>query len=66
LPLKEQLSKIECEILTKAIETHKTTRLIARHLGIGQSSVVNKLKQYGLPTPNPPSLSKAKRSEKMN
>jgi len=51
LPLKEQLARIEGEIIAKTIKTHKTTRAIARHLGIGQSSVVNKMKKYGLSTP---------------
>jgi PAS domain S-box-containing protein len=52
LPLKEQLANLEKEILSSAMLRYKTTRIMAGHLGINQSSVVRKLKKHGLTLPS--------------
>ena len=46
--LEYQLADLEKDILVDAIHRHKTTRKIATYLGISQSSVMRKLKKYGL------------------
>lgn len=47
-PLKAQVEAFERELLKKAMTLHPTTRALAQHLGIDQSSVVRKLKKHGL------------------
>lgn len=46
--LEEALQHLEVKILRQTKETYKTTREIASKLGIDQSTVVKKLKKYGL------------------
>lgn len=46
--LPERLNQVEKEILEDCFRTHKTTRAIAGALGIDQSTVVKKLKKYGI------------------
>lgn len=46
--LKEALDEAERQILSAALAKHKTTREIAKALGISQPSVVRKLAKYGL------------------
>lgn len=47
-PLHERMDHLEYSILKKAVETGATTREMARRLGISQSSIVRKLRKYGL------------------
>ncbi len=44
--LKEALDDAEKEILIKAVEKHKTTRTIAKALGVSQPTIVRKLQKY--------------------
>ncbi|MCE5262975.1 MAG: sigma 54-interacting transcriptional regulator [Deltaproteobacteria bacterium] len=46
--LKERIAMIEKEILKMAIPQFKSTRAMAKHLGISQPSIVRKIKKYGL------------------
>lgn len=46
--LKEALDHAEREILTKAAEKYKTTRAIAKALGVSQPTIVRKLQKYHL------------------
>lgn len=46
--LKEALDLAEREILAKAVEKHKTTRAIAKALGVSQPTIVRKLQKYHL------------------
>jgi len=46
--LKEVLEKAEKEMLQISINKHKSTRLMAKALGISQPSVVRKLHKYGI------------------
>jgi transcriptional regulator with PAS, ATPase and Fis domain len=48
VPLKHQLHSNEKQILEAALEEHKTTRKVAEALGINQSTVVRKIKKYGI------------------
>ena len=50
--LSEGLCAVERELLEKALSRFKTTRELARHLGISQPTVVRKLKKYEL-SPRP-------------
>lgn len=47
-PLEEALRNLEVKMLLQAKEDCKTTREIAARLGIDQSTVVKKMKKYGL------------------
>jgi TyrR family helix-turn-helix protein/PAS domain S-box-containing protein len=44
----EGVDQAEREILEQALRKYKSTRQLARHLGISQPTVVRKLKKYGL------------------
>ncbi|WP_461210803.1 sigma-54 interaction domain-containing protein [Desulfocurvus sp. DL9XJH121] len=46
--LQAALHDLERRILEQALETHKSTRKMARALGIDQATVVRKLKRHGL------------------
>jgi TyrR family helix-turn-helix protein/PAS domain S-box-containing protein len=46
--LNEGIVQAEREILEQALRKYKSTRQLARHLGISQPTVVRKLKKYGL------------------
>ncbi len=46
--LKELLCEYEKTIIQKALEENKTTRQLAKYLGISQASIVRKLKKYHL------------------
>jgi DNA-binding NtrC family response regulator len=46
--LSAQVQKLEKEMLEEAILKCKTTREMAKFLGLNQSNVVRKLKKYGL------------------
>ena len=47
-PLNELVAEVEKRALERAVRNHRTTRQAARILGIDQSTVVRKLKKYGL------------------
>jgi len=46
--LRKALQKVESQLLRDALERFKTQALAARHLGITQSTVARKAKQYGI------------------
>jgi len=46
--LQDALDAVEKQILSDALEKYKTTREIAKALGISQPTVVRKLAKYGL------------------
>jgi TyrR family helix-turn-helix protein len=46
--LTDEICAVEKEMLEKALSQFKTTRELARHLGISQPTVVRKLKKYAL------------------
>ena len=46
--LRKALQKVESQLLRDALTRYKTQALAARHLGITQSTVARKAKQYGL------------------
>ena len=46
--LRKALQKVEGQLLRHALTRYKTQALAARHLGITQSTVARKAKQYGL------------------
>jgi len=50
-PLKDQVQALERKILAAAIREEKTSRKIAKSLGISQTSVMRKIKSYGLSLP---------------
>ena len=47
--LSEALADLERELLTEALAKYGSTRKAAAHLGISQSTVVRKMRQFGLP-----------------
>ncbi|TYO98587.1 PAS domain S-box-containing protein/TyrR family helix-turn-helix protein [Geothermobacter ehrlichii] len=49
--LKEQLAAVEADILTEAWRQHRTTRKIARALGVSQATIARKLQRYGIGLP---------------
>ena len=49
--LRKALQKVESQLLKDALSRYKTQALAARHLGITQSTVARKAKQYGLDSP---------------
>jgi DNA-binding NtrC family response regulator len=46
--LRKALQKVESQMLRDALTRFKTQALAARHLGITQSTVARKAKQYGI------------------
>ena len=46
--LRKALQKVESQLLMDALVRYKTQALAAKHLGITQSTVARKAKQYGL------------------
>jgi len=46
--LRKALQKVESQLLRDALARYKTQALAAKHLGITQSTVARKAKQYGL------------------
>ena len=46
--LRKALQKVESQLLRDALARYKTQALAARHLGVTQSTVARKAKQYGL------------------
>jgi TyrR family helix-turn-helix protein len=46
--LKDALDQAERDILIKALEQYKTTRSIAKALGVSQPTIVRKLQKYGI------------------
>ena len=46
--LRKALQKVESQLLRDALTRYKTQALAARYLGITQSTVARKAKQYGL------------------
>ncbi len=50
--LSAQVKNLEKEILEKAVLKYKTTREMAHYLGVNQSTVVRKMKKYGLISPS--------------
>jgi transcriptional regulator with PAS, ATPase and Fis domain len=46
--LRKRLKKMESELLKEALVRYKTQAEAARHLGVAQSTVARKAKQYGL------------------
>jgi transcriptional regulator with PAS, ATPase and Fis domain len=48
--LRKALGKVESQLLRDALARYKTQALAAKHLGITQSTVARKAKQYGLDT----------------
>jgi PAS domain S-box-containing protein len=49
--LRKALQKVESQLLRDALSRYKTQVLAAKHLGITQSTVARKAKQYGLDSP---------------
>jgi PAS domain S-box-containing protein len=47
-PMKARLEEVECRILAESLRECRSTYEIAQRLGINQSSVVRKIKKYGL------------------
>ncbi len=47
-PLADQIDTLEKQILEKALVQFRTTRELARQLGISQPTVVRKLRKYDL------------------
>lgn len=47
-PLPEIVEKLEKKLIQKAYQTHKTTRKMAKALGITQSSLIRRMKKYKL------------------
>ena len=50
ISLKEQLLRVEKNIFKNALSRYQSTREIAKHLKLSQSSVVRKLKHHSLMT----------------
>lgn len=46
--LKEQVSKLEKEIVAAALKTHGSTRKAGKELGLSHTSIINKVKKYDL------------------
>jgi len=53
--LRKALQKVESQLLRDALSRYKTQALAAKHLGITQSTVARKAKQYGLERESDPS-----------
>jgi len=48
VPLRQAAEEMERQLLSSALERYKTTRQIAKILGVNQSTIVRKLQQYNL------------------
>lgn len=48
MPLKDALEETEKQLLENALKKYRTSRQISRVIGVDQSTVVRKLKKYGL------------------
>lgn len=48
--LKEQVAELEKKIVAEALEKHGSTRRAGQALGLSHTSIVNKVKRYGLET----------------
>lgn len=48
LNLKETIEIYEKEVITNALKTHKTYRKAAKLLGISHTTIINKVKKYGI------------------
>ena len=46
--MKNQLSSLEKKILTEALARYRSTREVAKHLNLSQSTVVRKMKHHGI------------------
>ena len=55
--LRKKLKKMESDLLRDALTRYKTQAEAARHLGVAQSTVARKAKQYGLKADDPPRVS---------
>ena len=52
IPLQQAVEQVEREILEKAKEKYKSSRRIAKAIQVDQSTVVRKLKKYGITSNN--------------
>jgi PAS domain S-box-containing protein len=50
IPIAEAIEEMEKQILQNAIKEYKTSRKIAKAIGVDQSTVIRKIKKYGLKT----------------
>ncbi|MGI9862024.1 sigma 54-interacting transcriptional regulator [Moorella naiadis] len=48
MPMKEAIEEVEKQLLLKALGKYKSTYQVAAKLGVNQSTVVRKIKKYGL------------------
>ena len=48
IPLKDAIEEVEQQLIRKALDKYVTTRKVAKMLGINQSTVVRKIKQYSI------------------
>ncbi len=48
IPMRDAVELLERELLTKALASRRSTREVAAALGLNQSTVVRKLRRYGL------------------
>ncbi|WP_459195888.1 sigma 54-interacting transcriptional regulator [Wukongibacter baidiensis] len=48
VPLKQAVEEVESQLLTLALKKYKTTRKVASALGVNQSTIVRKIKNYNL------------------
>ena len=48
LPLKKAIEKLESFMIKRAIEKYGSQRKAARALGVNQSTIVRKMKKYGI------------------
>jgi len=48
IPLSEAIDEVEKKILLYALEEYRSSRKIASAIGVDQSTVIRKLKKYGL------------------
>lgn len=58
VPLNDAVESVEKQLLKTAIEKYKTSRKIAAALKVNQTTVIRKLKKYGLSTKGEPPFSK--------
>lgn len=48
IPLKEAIEEVEQQLIKRALDQYVTTRKVAKMLGVNQSTVVRKIKQYNI------------------
>ncbi|QUH25914.1 sigma 54-interacting transcriptional regulator [Serpentinicella alkaliphila] len=48
IPLKDAIEEVEQQLIRKALDKYVTTRKVAKMLGVNQSTVVRKIKQYSI------------------